>query len=207
MSDSLAFYKPTKHYNEYQLLEYLHANHRVTQRALCDALRLSVASINHYLEDLETRGLLKRVKQSTKVVHYHLTEKGIKRKNYLKISYFKAMRGIYHASKNSVLAFLETLTGNVAKTLLIYGAGEVAELFVQIIKDQPHHAITIPAVIDDDPAKQGASMHGVPVIALESAIKYRHDGVLIGSYTNNAQMINNLKTYGYSDASIYPFFP
>lgn len=206
MEQSLAFYKPTKHYNEYRVLEHVHANRRMTQRALCDVLGLSVASINHYLDSLETRGMLKRNKKSSKTVHYTLTSAGIKRKNYLKISYFKSMRSMYHASKDSVLEFLSTHTGGKTKTLLMYGAGEVAELFLQIIKDSPAHPLSITAVIDDDQAKQGTMVHGVPVVALEESSNYAHDGILIGSYTNNDQMIDKLLSMGYSNASIYPFF-
>ena len=191
-----SFYKPTMRYNEFMVLELLHDDHTITQRTLCNHLGLSVASVNSYLDSLEERQYLKRERLSSKTVYYHLTARGVKRKNYLKISYFKSLREMYQTSRDNIINFIKDITGSEKNRLLRYGAGEVAEMIVQVIKDEPTHALEIVAIIDDDLTKQGTTLYGFPIIAYDAIDKFPHDGILIASYTLNRLHLIEQFSYG-----------
>jgi FlaA1/EpsC-like NDP-sugar epimerase len=47
---------------------------------------------------------------------------------------------------------------------LIIGAGEAGSLLLKEIRRQPHAAYSICGFVDDDPAKKGMKLHGIPVL-------------------------------------------
>jgi FlaA1/EpsC-like NDP-sugar epimerase len=50
------------------------------------------------------------------------------------------------------------------KRTLIIGAGGAGEQLLRQVLHDPRHPLNVVGVIDDDPAKQGRSLHGVPVL-------------------------------------------
>jgi DNA-binding MarR family transcriptional regulator len=132
MSDN-AFFKPTVLYKEFLILDLIEKNKDITQRQMAEALGVAVSMVNQYIENFVEKGLVKKKKHSAKTVEYFVTKKGVERKKLLNISYLSAAQKIYKNAKENILVFLSDLTNEGIKNLLFYGAGDVAEIILQII--------------------------------------------------------------------------
>lgn len=62
------------------------------------------------------------------------------------------------------------IAGPMARRVLIVGAGQAGELLVRDIFSNPHYDYRPVAFVDDDPVKQKAMIHGVPVLGKISDI-------------------------------------
>jgi FlaA1/EpsC-like NDP-sugar epimerase len=90
--------------------------------------------------------------------------------------------------------------------ILLYGAGEVAEILLQAITIDHNIPVVVLGIIDDDPIKQNSMLVNTQIIPIESISKLEHDGILISSYTNNQIIFNNLKNNNYNKNKIIQFF-
>ncbi len=197
-----SFYKATPLYKELLILDLIEKNKNITQRQMSDVLGSSVAMTNNYLGEIEERGLLEREYISTKEVIYHITDKGKERRKYLSIVYLNESQKMYDSAKEELLKFVEDIKEKGFKKILLYGAGEVAEIFLNAIKDE----IEVLAVIDDDESKQGKELVNTSIISRNEIVKYEHDAILISSYGHYQKMIEKLKEINYLDSKILHFF-
>lgn len=200
------FFKPTPLYKEFMILDLIAKEPDITQRVMSRRLNVSVSMINTYLETYEIKGLIKRDYVSSKDVNYSITKNGIERLKLLNIGYLKASQGVYRSAKENIVSFLEQIIQKEFKKILLYGAGEVAESLLQVISYDRSIPISIIAVIDDDPRKQGLLLWNTPIIKEEDIILYPHDGILISSYTNNEQIYQKLLAKKYDKKKILRFF-
>ncbi len=197
-----SFYKATPLYKELLILDLIEKNKNITQRQMSDVLGSSVAMTNNYLNEIEGRGLLEREYISTKEVLYHITDEGRKRRKYLSIVYLNESQKMYDGAKEELLKFVEQIKEKGFKKILLYGAGEVAEIFLNAIKDE----IVVLAVIDDDESKQGKELVNTLIIPLNEMHNYEHDGILISSCVHNEAMIKKLKDINYLEEKVFHFF-
>jgi FlaA1/EpsC-like NDP-sugar epimerase len=56
------------------------------------------------------------------------------------------------------------------RRVVLLGAGKAGEKIIREVRDTPEAGFEIAAVFDDDPAKQGRTIHGLPVITPMSAL-------------------------------------
>lgn len=197
-----SFYKATPLYKELLILDLIEKNKNITQRQMSDVLGSSVAMTNNYLSEIEERGLLEREYISTKEVIYHITNKGKEIRKYLSITFLNESQKMYDGAKEELLKFVEGIKEKGFKKILLYGAGEVAEIFLNAIKDE----IEVLAVIDDDQSKQGKELVNKLIISRNEIVKYEHDAILISSYGHYPTMIEKLKEINYLESKILHFF-
>ena len=151
-------------------------------------------------------GYLIRDYKSLKVVYYRITPDGIKRKNYLAISHMRELLDLYQVAKNSVGKFLSRLESKGYKYILLYGAGEVAETIIGIIRDKELSNLDVIAIVDDDVQKQGKEMLGYKVIPTETINMYKHDAIVITSYTFEEEILDKLNDINYPMDKVDRFF-
>ena len=200
------FFNPTSLYKELTLLQEIEKDYSITQKKLGNIIGAAPSMVNVYIDELEKNGYMVREYKSAKTVNYKITASGVKRKNYLLIVYMRELLSLYHLAKNNVEEFLVNLEKKGYRDLLLYGAGEVAETIIAVIRDRDNDNLNILAVIDDDKEKQGEEILGFRIISIEDINQYSHDAVVVTSYTFEEDIVGRLKDLGYDMNRVERFF-
>lgn len=128
------------------ILDMIEKNTNITQREMSKTIGIAVSMVNDYLDEYEKKGFIKRKYLSTKNVEYIITKKGIERRKVLNIWYLKSTHFVYQSAKDDIFNFLNQIIRRGFKKLLLYGAGEVAEIILQVMNDDNSIPLDIVAV-------------------------------------------------------------
>ena len=205
MSDN-QFFKPTVLYKEYMILDMIEKNPNITQREMSKTIGIAVSMINDYLDIYEKDKLIKRKKHSTKTVEYFVTKKGSERRKLLNIWYLKSSHSVYLSAKDNITTFLNQIIDKGFKKILLYGAGEVAEIMLQVINDDTRLPLQVLLVVDDDPIKTGTYTSKISIVNSSQLDSISYDGVLISSYKHQKTIKQKLINLGVSESKIITFF-
>ncbi|MCP4668547.1 MAG: winged helix-turn-helix transcriptional regulator [Deltaproteobacteria bacterium] len=99
-----------------------------SQRDLSRRLNLSLGLVNTFLKRLVSKGYFKVKTMPRNRVRYFLTPKGLARKSRLTVEYLRYSVNFYNEIKKLLLNKFQDIQGNQTKSILFFGAGEVAEL-------------------------------------------------------------------------------
>ena len=202
----MKFFNPTSELKELLLLQYIEKNHDTTQKEIGKVIDGATSMVNIYIDNLEGKGYLKRDYLSAKIVYYRITPEGLKRKNYLLITYLRELIDLYKLAKDYVEVFIKKIEDRGFNKILLYGAGEVAETIIGVIRDKDNASINIVGIIDDDIDKQNELFLNYEVISSESIKDYEHDAIVITSYTFEDNIMDNLVEMRYDRERIIRFF-
>ena len=200
------FFKPTALYKEYMILDMIEKNSNITQREISKDIGIAVSMVNDYLNEYEKKEFISRKRYSPKRVEYFVTKKGIERRKVLNIQYLKSSHSIYLSAKDNISKFLQQIIVKGFKKVLLYGAGEVAEIMLQVINENDTLPLKVLAVIDDDPSKGNHTLANNLIIKKEDIGNYDHDGVLVSSYKHHEAIKASLRSINYPDSNIINFF-
>ncbi|HBH13274.1 MAG: Uncharacterized protein XD91_0504 [Clostridiales bacterium 38_11] len=202
----MKFFNPTSELKELRLLQHIESKFDCTQKELSEVVGAAVSMINQYINALEQKGLIIRKYRSSKTVHYFVTPEGLKRKNYLLITYTKELLDLYKLAKSNVKSYIFEVKDKHYRKILLYGAGEVAETILSVLRDTEENGLQVVAVIDDDQAKIGGSMMGYPIISSQDIHDYIHDVIVVTSYAYEDTILDNLERTGYDMSRVERFF-
>lgn len=202
----MKFFSPTSELKELLLLQHIENNPDTTQKEIAEIINGAASMVNVYIGDLEENNYLVREYQSSKNVYYRITHEGLKRKNYLLISYMRELLDLYKLAKSNVEKFLIRIENQGRKNILLYGAGEVAETIIGAIRDREAPKLSVLAIVDDDKDKLGKEMLGYKIISRDEIKDYNHDAIVITSYTFEDDIKGRLKEIEYSEDRIVRFF-
>ncbi len=202
----MKFFSPTSEFKEMLLLQHIENNHDTTQKEIAKVIDGATSMVNVYIDNLEERGYLKRDYQSAKIVYYRITPEGLKRKNFLLITYMRELIDLYKLAKDNVEVFIKKIEDRGFKNILLYGAGEVAETIIGVIRDKDNASIDIVGIIDDDIDKQNELFINYKVISSKEIKNYKHDAIVITSYTFEDNIMDNLVEMRYDRERIIRFF-
>lgn len=200
------FFKPTALYKEFRILDLIRNSPNITQREISSMVGISVSMVNDYFDIYEKNGYLIRDYQSKKNVSYKITKAGIERMKYLNIGFLNASQNIYSYAKHNIKAFLNQIIEKGFKNILLYGAGEVAEILLTTIRNDSNIPLNVVGVIDDDESKQEHKLVNYDIHSNNEIKKISHDGILIASYTHSKKIFDKLINLGYSKEKIINFF-
>lgn len=200
------FLKATPLYKEYAILELLSKDSNISQRAIAKELDSSLSMINQYLDDYEVRNLICRESVNGRNVEYFLTTKGISRLRELNIVYLESIRKMYLNVRKDVISQLKAVIKNDSRHILMYGAGDVAELTLLVLQEQNDLNIKVLGIVDDDVKKQGNSIIGVPIIERERIHTLDYDSILISSYSHRKEIRNKLEEMNIDESKIVQYF-
>lgn len=201
-----SFFIPTNKYKELLVLEAVHKNPKTTQKQLGETIGAAASMINAYIEECEMNGYIKREYKTTKNVLYHITKKGIKRKKYLNISYLEELMDLHKLAKDGIEIFLKDVVKKGYKNIILYGAGEVAEIILSVINDKSVKDLNVLAVVDDDLEKRGKTILEHKIISRVDLKGIEYDGILIASYTYEDVIKEQLLKAGFDKRKILQFF-
>ena len=200
------FFKPTLPHKEFMILDLIEKNAHVTQREMAASIGVAVSIINGYIENFVEKGLIKKKKHSTKTVEYFVTKKGMERRKLLNIWYLKSSHEVYISAKDNIIKFLNQIINKGFKKILLYGAGEVAEIMLKVMNDDNSIPLEVLAVVDDDTYRQNEIIVTIPIICKEKIKQYDHDGILVSSYKHHEIIKKNLVDINYPIEQIIEFF-
>ncbi|MFA5178868.1 MAG: winged helix-turn-helix transcriptional regulator [Candidatus Izemoplasmatales bacterium] len=201
-----SFFKPTPLYKEFMILDLIEKNKNITQREMSIAIGSAVSMVNNFIDEYEQKGYIKRKYLSTKTVEYFVTKNGKERRKLLNIWYFKSSQIVYQSAKDNIISFLNQIIERGFKKILLYGAGEVAEIMLQVIQSDDRIPLQIVAVVDDNPNKSGEIIVNKKIISNDQIADYQHDGILISSYTHHKSIHEKLLKKQYDVNKIIQFF-
>lgn len=202
----MKFFSPTSRLKELLLLEHIENNPDTTQKKIAEIIGGAASMVNVYIDNLEEKKYMKRDYKSAKVVYYNITPQGVKRKNYLAITYLQELLELYRLAERNVENFLSNLECKGYKNILLYGAGEVAETILGIIKGRTDKPLRVLALVDDNKDRQGKKLLGYNIVSREEISKYKHDCIVITSYTFEDNITDKLNEIGYPEDKIKRFF-
>lgn len=200
------YFRPTKLYKEYLILEMIHNNQHVTQREMSRLASASVSMVNMYLDEYEAAKYIRREKHSTRDVEYFLTKSGVERMRVLNIRYLMESQLIYRNAKAQIMNFLNLIIKKGIKDIILYGVGEVADVIIETIYQDKTIPINIVGLIDDDITKQGKTIHGVDIDSINMIDEINHELIIISTYTSYDLIYNKLIKINYPKDKIEYFF-
>jgi len=188
------------------ILDLIEKNKNITQREMSIAIGSAVSMVNNFLDEYEQKGYIKRKYLSTKTVEYFVTKKGLERRRVLNIGYLNSSQHLYNSAKDNIITFINQIITMGFRRILLYGAGEVAEIILQVIQSDSSTSLVVLGVVDDNPEKKGKYIVNTKVIMSNQIIDYIHDGILISSYTHHEAIFNKLMGVNYNRRMIIDFF-
>jgi len=200
------FFKPTLLYKEFMILDLIEKDSNITQREISRAIGVAVSMINSYFDEYEQKGLIIRKKHSTKNVEYFVTKKGMEKRKLLNIWYLKSSHEVYLSAKDNIIKFLNQIINKGFKKILLYGAGEVAEIILQVMNENNNIPLEALAVVDDNIKRQNQVIVNLPIINKDKINHYDHDGILVSSYKHHEVIRRNLVEVNYPLEQILEFF-
>lgn len=205
MNDNL-FFKPTLLYKEFMILDLIDKDAKITQREISKTIGIAVSMVNSYLDDYEKKGLIRRKKHSTKNVEYFITKYGKERIKVLNIGYLNSAQRLYDSARENIEVFMNQIRLKGFNNILLYGAGEVCEIFLNSININNERKLNVLAVIDDSFDKIGRKIVNTDIISINDLFKYKHDGILISSYRNKDKIQDKLLSKNYDFNKVIHFF-
>jgi FlaA1/EpsC-like NDP-sugar epimerase len=201
-----SFFKPTVLYKEFMILDLIEKNKDITQRMIADQIGVAVSMINAYVDQYQQKDYIKRKYISTKTVEYFVTKKGMERRKLLNIWYLKSSNEVYLSAKDNIINFLNQIINRGFKKILLYGAGEVAEIMLQVMNDDNHIPLEVLAIVDDDQSKQNEIIVNKPIIGSNQIYSFDHDGILVSSFKHHKAINYKLDLINYNKNNIINFF-
>lgn len=202
----MKFFSPTSELKELLLLQHIEKNPDTTQKEIASIINGAASMVNVYIDNLEEKNYMTRDYKSSKIVDYRITPEGVKRKNFLSITYLHELLELYRLAEENIESFLVKLEDKGYRNILLYGAGEVAETLLGVIKDRRDKPLKVLGIIDDNKIRRNEELLGYKIISIDEIEEYKHDGIIITSYTFEDDIRKRLEEIEYPGERIERFF-
>jgi DNA-binding MarR family transcriptional regulator len=145
-----------------------------SQRELSRRMNISLGLVNTFLKRLVNKGYFKVKTMPKNRVKYFLTPEGLARKSKLTAEYLRYSVSFYRDIKNLLLNKYKEMENDDVKSILFFGAGEVAELaylYLQLT------SIRLAGIIDE--AQRGKSFFDHKIAGFDRLQQADWDRVLL----------------------------
>ena len=145
-----------------------------SQRELSQRLNISLGLVNTFLKRLVNKGYFKVMTMPRNRVKYFLTPEGLARKAKLTAEYLSYSVHFYRNIKDLLLDKYAEMEKKQVKSILFFGAGEVADLAYLYLQLTP---IRLAGIIDE--SEKGRKFFGHEIKGLEGTRQTDWDMILI----------------------------
>jgi DNA-binding MarR family transcriptional regulator len=162
-----------------------------SQRELSQRLNISLGLVNTFLKRLVNKGYFKVKTMPRNRLKYFLTPEGLARKSKLTAQFLQYSVNFYTDIKELLLNKYEEMEAKEIRSVLFYGAGEVAELAYLYL--QLTH-LKLAGIIDED--RKGKNFFGVPIRGFDSIKNLEWDMVLLTQLDDTEKAVEKLAKAG-----------
>lgn len=167
-----------------------------------DAL-MDARTIGGYVADLEAKQFLARTKTSDGTSPcFRLTEKGHQRLRFLAVDLTREIDALERTARNFLRQRFVNLALNGMQRVAFYPFGETAEAAYLAMEGLD---LTLAAIADDMPEKQGLRFHGLRVVEPRTLREVAPDIIIVTTTVFEAQIIARLGELGLDDIPIQVF--
>lgn len=181
-----------------QLLTEVERNPSVTQRSLANQLGVALGLTNLYLKRLARKGYIKITTIPRNRIKYLLTPRGMAEKTRLTYEFMQYSLTYYRRMRQKLAHVLRGLADAGVKRVVIYGAGELAELAYLTLHGMD---LTLVGFISHSPDQTFLSH---PVLPVEALAAVDFDALLITDLRDADRITAELVRHGVPAAKIVP---
>jgi FlaA1/EpsC-like NDP-sugar epimerase len=134
--------------------------------------------VNNYIRDLSANKLISVNGTTNRTMSYNLTQKGLREKMSLLISYNLETTTLYMDAKKEFAQRLQQIYEEGIRRAVLFGAGETAEI---IYNASQSLKLEIIGIVDNDPAKQEKIFGNLIIKSPHCIEEMKPDGVIIAS--------------------------
>jgi DNA-binding MarR family transcriptional regulator len=157
-----------------RLMDEIDRNGIHSQRELSQRLNISLGLVNTFLKRLVNKGYFKVTTMPRNRVKYFLTPEGLARKAKLTAEYLRYSIHFYRDIKDLLLEKFGEMERNQVKSVLFFGAGEVADLAYLYLQMT---SIRLAGIVDE--SKKGRTFFGHEIAGLEGFRQTDWDIILV----------------------------
>lgn len=184
------FLAPTKNFRRFSVLLSIYNAPEISQSQIGRITHLSSSMVNNYIKELQEEGLIEIVGDTNRTFSYHPTRSGKNELMSLLIDYSTEIIQLYGAAKREVAGILNGLHSDGIRLVALFGAAETGEVVYTAIKETP---LTVIAVVDNDPKKQGKAFNGLIVQHPEVLKTISVDAIVITSFGKQDEIFDYIK--------------
>ena len=170
-----------------RLMAEIDRNEDHSQRELSRRLNLSLGLVNTFLKRLVNKGYFKVKTMPRNRLKYFFTPEGLARKSKLTVEYLQYSMNFYKDIKHLLLNKYSEMEKSDVRSILFYGAGEVAELaylYLQLT------GLRLAGIIDDE--QKGKRFFDLNIEDIARLNQRDWDMVLLTRLENTEEYIKSL---------------
>jgi DNA-binding MarR family transcriptional regulator len=179
-----------------KILDEINRESDITQRTLASRLNIALGLVNAYIKRLAKKGHIKITKGPMNRVKYAITPDGFTHRLRLTYEYMNTSIYYFKEVREQIDSAYRKIIASGAKSILIWGDGEIAELSYISLRGLPLDLI---GVIDSQ--AQEKDFFGHRIYSEEAVKKLKYDAILIASF--NKKDMKKMKEMGIDRDKIY----
>lgn len=176
MPEENTFLKEAEALRDLRALEAIERNPKVSQRELAQGMGVALGIVNACIRTLVRKGLIKIRGDNNRSISYHLTKKGLLHKSALAMQWTRNTIGFYQEARQRVALALGQLAQEGARRVVLYGAGELAEIVVIASRDA---GVDVVGVLGSDDTYLRDELLDVPVRGFEMLDELEFDAIAL----------------------------
>lgn len=190
MSKKYGFFEPTRKYRELTILKEVEQNPNTSQRQIARQAIVSSTVVNSYLTEMRKQKFITFNGHNKARREYHITPKGLERKNDLFFLCSREISQFYAAMKQEFKKRLELHAQEGIKKIALFGAAETGELVYIASRETD---IQVVGIVDNDPHKVGSVIGNVTVSTPSTLPELFPDAVIITSFGYMDEIYEQIK--------------